>query len=161
MRIMVVTGSRTLGDMKNPKRAEALESFRRFMFEWWNSFPEESLVVVSGEAEGPDTWASTWVSLRNEAAATVGKKSNVSHMQIRCDGRIFTSPDGDISIWSPSPVHPLERNKRIVQEASRMSCDGHDVRCLALHDKDSSTNGTMHTVRLMKEVGLEGTIKVF
>jgi hypothetical protein len=159
---MVVTGSRTLGDLKNPKRAAALEAFRSFMFEWWDSsFPEDQLVVVSGEAQGPDTWASTWVSLRNEAAATVGKKSNVSHMQIRCDGRIFTSPDGDISIWSPSPVHPLERNKRIVQEASRMSCDGHDVRCLALHDKDSSTNGTMHTVRLMKEVGLEGTIKVF
>lgn len=161
MRVIVVTGSRTLGDLKNPKRAAALEAFRSFMFEWWNSFPEEQLVVISGEAQGPDTWASTWVSLRNEAAATVGKKSNVSHMQIRCDGRIVTSPDGEISIWSPSGVHPLERNKKIVSEAKRMADDGHDVLCLAIHDKGSPTNGTMHTVDLMKEFGLKGTIKVF
>jgi len=72
-------------------------------------------------------------------------------------GQLFEDRDGTTHVtrWSPHGVHPLARNKALVDWAARHLEIGIPTAALGLHAPWSQTQGTAHTLRHAREAGIE------
>lgn len=106
----------------------------------------ERILVVSGEAIGPDTWCLEFVRRRCEVAKASGLTSRYRHEQYRCDGIVRRYPSNTSERWNPGSIYPTLRNSKLVRVASAYSQMA-DVSFLALVDRRSSSGGTWNTIR--------------
>lgn len=143
--LQLITGARSLA---NRKRGD----------EWAHDLIEKIVtigdvsVLIAGDAPGPDQWAAN-------IAAVQGKFAGVFY---HLDGTIRGTDGRAFTRWCPfaevpkrgSPAFwrwPLTRNAVMVRDlVARARLSGYDVRVLALLDPDSTTQGTMHTVNLVR-----------
>ena len=163
MKVILVTGSRSFeGHGQIPLdvvlREEAKNWLLTKLFEL--AIGTGRVLILSGEAKGPDQWSLDFVRRRAEVARILGTECRYVHECYSCDGMAVQFPTDKAWRWSQGRVHPKDRNTKLVEVAAEMARDN-EVTVLGLIDKRSPTAGTMDTINKAKEAEIKGTFRVF
>lgn len=137
--ILVVTGSRWL--VQSP---EATRVAQALIADRVRALPPGG-AVVTGDAEGPDTWAVHLATLAVMAHApdrVVYALDGYRYLNGRAAGR-WKAPLG----LAPGTARPLARNAAMIAEVARRAAEGCRVGVLALKAAWSNTDGTGQTAR--------------
>lgn len=107
-------------------------------------------VIVCGDAEGPDDWASTWAATRSRDLRIYGLDGTVSD-----GGRVLRR-------WIPARTpgyrfNPLLRNTTMVVETATQRKRGAHAEVIAIEAGWSTSHGTAHTVTNAERAGLAVT----
>lgn len=162
MIVYLITGSRSFeGNEDVPRDEDLVSGAKTFLFEeLYDASKTDRVLIVAGEAAGPDTWAREFVESRAKTARILRCECKFEMEQYRCDGTAYQIALPKKWRWAQGRVKPLDRNTKLVDVAASMA-KAHDVRVLAILDKRSRTGGTMDTVRKAKEAGLQGRVMAF
>lgn len=142
--VLLVTGSRSLALTRES------EAWARAILE---PAVRECSRLVTGDASGPDTWASVYAQQLGKTSVLFRVDGTLTEYRRGASCNVLTSTWAEresLTMWGPKRV-PLHRNAAMVASvAARFP----GATCLALIDPDSRTRGTMHTVNLAKRAGL-------
>lgn len=149
MHIVLVTGSRSFASAPDGIAMDA----KSWMFERLWSLCSEPVLVVSGEAVGPDQWSIDFVKSRAISSSIIGARCMYSHECYRCDGIVTKINPDQVDRWARGRCHPLDRNSKLVEAV--LQKDARRKTVLALVDPGSSTGGTRDTVSKARSAGIE------
>lgn len=156
--MLLVTGSRSLEDPSTPieEMAGAKEAFLSALWSFADDHPAARVLVVGGEARGPDAWAKAFVKTRISLAVVSKTESDFEHLEVRCDGswKRIRSDGDEWGVWHEGRAHPLDRNTELVRCAAELARgSGEPAWCLGVLHARSKTGGTMDTIRKAREAG--------
>lgn len=163
VKVILVTGSRSFEGhgqvpLDTALRDEAKNWLLTKLFEL--AIGTERVLILSGEAKGPDQWSLEFVQRRVEVARILRTECRYVHECYRCDGMAVQFPTDKAWRWSSCHVHPKDRNAKLVEVAATMMRDG-EVTVLGLTDRRSPTAGTMDTINKAMEAEITGTWRKF
>lgn len=147
---LVVSGSRAL----HPRRGGSVRSQQ-----WACQAIRDKLdelgrpTIVDGYADGPDRWASE-----------IARDEDLPLVEFRLDGIVYCfrvpgRPTGPAGRWhkSTKQIHPLDRDRAMVEWAQKVLDKGRRVEALGLVAPWSKTRGTDWTLGLAKHCGIKVT----
>lgn len=141
-RILLVTGSRALEGTAFADRARALLSCVL------RGLPDRS-IVVTGDARGPDAWASEFTTSGHLALAL---------RVYSLDGWVYDERLARLRQWHDGPASsPIARNVAMVNETAAQRSKGWDVEAIGFEARWSDTQGTARTLATARGAGLEIT----
>jgi hypothetical protein len=163
VKVILVTGSRSFEGhgqvpLDTALRDEAKNWLLTKLFE--SAIGTSRVLILSGEAKGPDLWSLEFVQRRAEVARILGTECRYVHECYSCDGMAVQFPTDKAWRWSSGRVHPKDRNTKLVEVAAAMRRDN-EVTVLGLIDRRSPTAGTMDTIGKAKEAEITGTFRKF
>lgn len=163
MKVILVTGSRSFEGhgqvpLDTALRDEAKNWLLTKLFEL--AIGTDCVLILSGEAKGPDQWSLEFVRRRAEVARLLRTECRYVHECYSCDGMAVQFPTDKAWRWSKGKVHPKDRNTKLVEVAATMMRDN-EVTVLGLVDRRSPTAGTMDTITKAKEARVTGTWRKF
>lgn len=152
-RIILVTGSRVLGDHDCEHAPHA-----RAVLETLLALSPPRTAIVTGDAPGPDEWAREWCYQHRPHALRVYALSGAVYNGLRAEHRRWSTEADDLANTLPERV-PLLRNARMVAQCAELQ-RSHDARVevIGLVAEWSTTKGTEHTLRLAKEAGFPSVV---